>query len=136
MLGSNKERGLQILVAIDRPFTEADKQAARQAGDQLLEAIELETMRLDPDVAVERELERQNLMGLFAGQAIFAKEIPNGYCPRACCSQKPWYVATTRKGQITLGWRKRVIQITWEPTVGPTAELLFPNEDVTKMDRL
>lgn len=133
--GSGKEPlGIDIRVSINRPITEADEMAATKACDDLREALELETMRLDPDVAVERELERQNLLAAFAAY-IFVEEIPNGYCSRACCSQKPWYVVTTRKGRITIGWRKRVINIAWEPSVAGPAEMLFPQEEVTKLER-
>ena len=124
--------GIQILVSIDRPFTEADERAASKISDELMDSLLLETMRLDPDAAVEREVERQQLLGLFNGQNIFTEELPNGYCSRACCSQRPWYRVTTKKGRITLGWRKRVIEIAWEPSVAGEASLLFPNEDVTK----
>jgi hypothetical protein len=47
----------------------------------------------------------------------------------------PWYKVTTRKGVITLGWRKRVIEISWEPSVNNEADELFPGEDVTKIGR-
>jgi len=130
--------GIQILVALHRPVTELDGNAARRLADELEQAIELETMRLDPDVAVEREVERQQLIGLFEPFSltglIFVEEIPNGYCSQPCCSQKPWFTVTTRKGRITLGWRKRVIEIRWNPSVAGPADVVFPGEDVTKID--
>jgi hypothetical protein len=127
--------GIEIRVALNRPITEEDERAAMKACNELQEALELETARLDPDAALHRELERQNLLGLFASHVIWAEEIPNGYCSRPCCSQKPWYIVTTTKGRITLGWRKRVIEITWTPSVGGMASILFPGEDVTKLER-
>ena len=127
--------GIEIRVAINREFTEADEHAAWEATETILQAIESESLRLNPDVAVERELERQNLLAVFGGATIFVEEIPNGYCSRACCSQKPWFVVTTKKGRITIGWRKRVINISWEPSVAAPADNLFPQEDVTKFDR-
>jgi hypothetical protein len=127
--------GIEIRIALKREITEADELAARKACDELQEALEFETARLDPDVAMERELIRLKLLGLFEGTVIWAEEIPNGYCSRPCCSQKPWYVVTTKKGRITLGWRKRVIEISWDPTVADMAQILFPDEDVTKIGR-
>ena len=128
---------IEIMVALDRPSTEADKRAAAKACDELQKALETETYRLDPDLMLQREVERQQLLGLFAGADIFAEEIPNGYCPDdPYYLHRHWFRVTTRKGRITLGWRKRVIEITWEPSVADTTEKLFPDEKVTKMERL
>ncbi len=55
----NHSLGVEVRVSLHRPITEADERAARQLADKLVEALQLETARLDPDVAVERELERQ-----------------------------------------------------------------------------
>ncbi len=44
---------------------------------------------------------------------------------------------TTPKGVITLGWRKRVLEIRWEGSdITQTAEELFPQEEVTKQGRM
>ncbi len=37
--------------------------------------------------------------------------------------------------QVRLCWRKRVIEIKWEPSVAGPADIVFPGEDVTKIDR-
>ncbi len=135
----NHSLGIEVRVSLHRPVTEADERAARNLAAKLVEALEMETARLDPDVAVEREVERQALVGLFEPFSltglIFVEEIPNGYCSQPCCSQKPWFTITTRKGRVTLGWRKRVIEIRWEPSVAGLADVLFPTEDVTKEGR-
>ena len=135
--GSEHVRSIKIQIAInDRELNDADKRAARKAAEALVTAIELETARLDPKAAERKIEERKELLALFDGKDIFAEEIPNGYCSQPCCSQKPWYIVTTRWGRITLGWRKRVIEIKWDESVGPIANELFPNEDVTKIDHL
>jgi hypothetical protein len=131
------EIGIEILVAVTRPFTEADERAADKACDELQRVLETETLRLDPHMAVEIEVERQQLLGLFAGADIFAEAIPNGYASDLpYYSSRPWFVVTTKKGRITLGWRKRVIEIRWDPCVAMSAEILFSEEQVTKAGRL
>jgi len=52
---------------------------------------------------------------------------------KGCCRHIPWFEVTTRVGVFIIGWRKSVISIDWEGTVGTkNAEELFPTEDVTK----
>lgn len=56
--------------------------------------------------------------------------IPNKYCP--CDRCPPWYLAQVNDSTpITIGWRKRVINIDWEQS-GKNLEGLFESEDVTK----
>ena len=55
--------------------------------------------------------------------------IPNGYCPCEYCA--PWFKFKTHLGEITIGWRKRVINIDWSDT-RQDLHLLFCSEDVTK----
>ena len=76
-------------------------------------------------------------MNLFGSETIYVEEIPNGYCNRYCCKHLPWFVVTTKVGRITIGWRKRVINIDWEGSaITKKANELFPQEDVTKGDKL
>lgn len=54
----------------------------------------------------------------------------NGYCP--CDRCPPWYLAQVGDiTPITIGWRKRVINIDWEES-GKDLSGLFESEDVTK----
>jgi hypothetical protein len=57
------------------------------------------------------------------------KEIPNSYCPCETCG--PWFVARLPYGDITIGWRKRVINIDWSSTKVDLSGL-FLEEDTTK----
>jgi len=67
-------------------------------------------------------------------------QIPNKYCSCKRCS--PWFKVETEFGTITIGWRKRVINIDWssmEETLRKCGELpkqsiasLFNGENVTK----
>jgi hypothetical protein len=130
-----KNYGVEIRVAMDREITDSDNMAMYRIADQIESAIMTETMRLDPEAQKSREEDRTKLMELFGGEKIFVEEIPNGYSNSWYYSMTPWYKVTTPRGIITLGWRKRVISISWEPSVTGTAESIFPGEDVTKFDR-
>ena len=55
--------------------------------------------------------------------------IPNEYCKCERC--KPWGLLSTLAGDIKIGWRKRVILISWEAT-GVQLPYLFKEEDVTQ----
>lgn len=128
-----KDFGIEIRVAIDRPLNENDSRATYRIMDELEDILLRESVRLDPESQRNKEVESTKLMECFSGENIYAAEIPNGYCSRWCCAMTPWYRVTTRKGNITLGWRKRVIEITWEPQVNAaTADELFLAENVTK----
>jgi hypothetical protein len=118
---------------VDRPLNDQDERAMYKIADDVEAALMTETMRLNPKRKRKKKDERTKL-ALFGDAPILVEEIPNGYCPRWCCSQIPWYTITTRKGRIQIGWRKRVISITWLPPL-PTAEELFPEETSTKFDR-
>ena len=131
-----KNYGIEIRVAVDRPLNNNDEMAMYDVVDRIERAVLGESLRLDPEEAEAKENERAKLIALFGDAPILVREMPNGYCPRWCCTQKPWYTVTTCKGLVTLGWRKRVISITWEESVNATAEELFPGEDVTKDGRL
>jgi len=45
--------------------------------------------------------------------------------------RSPWWLATTPFGPIEIGWRKRVISISWEDT---PARQVVTDDDVTKDD--
>jgi hypothetical protein len=139
-----KNYGIEIRYAMDREITENDNKAMYRIAEQIENAIMTETMRLDPKEQEYRKEEREKLLALFgdrvdehfgAGRDIYVEEIPNGYDSSWYNSQRPWFRVTTNRGIITLGWRKRVINISWEPSVGGTAESLFPSEDSTKFER-
>jgi hypothetical protein len=132
-----KSFGIEIRVAMDREFTKNDNMAMYRIAEQIEDAIMREGLSLDAEAIKSRQEEHDKLLDCFNGEGIFVEEIPNGYSNSWYYSQSPWYKVTTRKGIITLGWRKRVISIEWEPRVNPaTADELFPNEDVTKYERL
>lgn len=124
--------GLEIRVAIPREFVGEDNRVMDKVAEEIQEAIMRVTVANDPESAETKEAERTALLKPFGNDPILVEEIPNQYCPRWCCSMKPWYKITTRRGIITLGWRKSVIHLEWEPRVtgGVDADGMFPNEKV------
>lgn len=61
--------------------------------------------------------------------------IPNEYCSRSCCAHRPWFLFHTPIGDIKIGWRKRVINITFMENFAQfNFAKLFADEDVTKRD--
>lgn len=125
-----KNFGIEVRVAVDRPLNENDNMAMYSIADQIEKAILSESMRLDPEEQEAKDDEYRKLVNCFGGVGIFTEPIPNGYCNRWCCTQKPWYRVTTPRGVVTIGWRKRVIHLEWEPRVsgGVKADDLFPAE--------
>jgi hypothetical protein len=133
---SQKDFGIKILISNHRPLNENDRQVLREAADQIENKIVAENFKHDPKVQENRKKERANIIALFP-QPIWVDEIPNGYCSRSCCTQIPWFIVTTPVGRIKLGWRKRVIEMSWEETsIQVTARELFPEEDVTREGKL
>lgn len=58
--------------------------------------------------------------------------IPNEYCSRDCCAHRPWFMFHTPVGDIKIGWRKRVISITWMENFAPFDMSIFDDEETTK----
>lgn len=127
--------GISIMVSLKRELTEADETAFDRAARAIQAALHEETIRLDPASAERAAVERAEMTRLFPAP-IYVEAIPNGYCSDYCCRHLPWFVVTTVRGRIKVGWRKRVIQIDWSDSAIQTdAETLFPDEDVTKGGR-
>jgi hypothetical protein len=127
--------GIEIRVAMDREFTENDKRNSYKIADDVEDAILRESVRINPEQQKERDAEKAHFLACFPeGMLVLAEPIPNQYCSRYCCDMSPWYKVTTPKGIVSLGWRKRVINITYEMRVtgGVDTDNLFPGEDVTR----
>ncbi len=87
----------------------------------------------------EQEKRQENiseLTKLFADagfETIHVKVIDNQYSADACYYTNPWLIVTTRKGPITIGWRKRVINLDWSDSdITADGRELFKNEKTTK----
>jgi len=130
--GGGVDFGMTIAAALGVPVTDEHRNAARRAGEKLEDELMRITVKDDPVRKERAAKERADLLACFDG-TIHVKEIPNGYCSRWCCSHLPWFVVTTSSGPITIGWRKRVIQIDYSGTdVLHDAAALFPGENVTR----
>lgn len=134
--GTKTKLHMEILLDVGRELTDVDKRSIRDCAEKLQELLNQETVNVNPQSKLDAQQERKEILELFTGRDIFVEEIPNGYCSSYCCKHLPWFVVTTKRGKITIGWRKRVININWEgSTIEQQASDLFPNEDVTKYDR-
>jgi len=134
--------GVKVLVMLDREFNEADASAGWRVIRDLFASLEMESARLNPKTAEERQKEKTDIEKCFTDAdfpAIYMEQIPNEYWgdkdPMALRS--PWYNVATKIGFFKVGWRKRVLVLDWERTeVKTTADTLFQNEDVTKGERM
>lgn len=69
---------------------------------------------------------------LLAGIRLYGKEpIKNGYDRTSALINGPWWQCHTSIGPITMGWRKRVVEISWFAFVTPDDEPVT-KDDVTK----
>ena len=114
----------------------------RSIASRHLEAMMLDLQRnkieSDPQMICDREKRVSDLQKCFGDSKIYCKIIDNQYNPSDPYSFiSPWMSVTTHRGIIVLGWRKNVISINWDQSdVEALAETLFPQEDVTKHNRL
>lgn len=129
--------GIKIQLCVDPSgLTHISERAIRKAAEEIKQAVLSEQERQHPDTIEQVTEDRKQLLALFP-QPIYVEEIPNGYGNDWYYRNRPWYRVTTRIGRIEIGWRKRVISINWADTVvDAKATEMFPNEDVTKHDRL
>ncbi len=130
---TDNEFGVKILVSGIEPSQEI-KYLANRLTNQLFEAIWLERVMNEPSEIANRRVTILQLSSLFS-ELIHVEVIPNEYCLQPCCWSLPWLLVTTKKGDIKVGWRKRVINIDWGLSdIEETGHGLFPDEDVTKGD--
>lgn len=67
-------------------------------------------------------MKREHAVSLFEMAGFDVKsvhELPNGYWPESYVELRrdnPWWLMETQIGLMKIGWRKRVIQITWTDT--------------------
>lgn len=126
---------MEIYINIPRELTVNDVSIIGEYADKIRNAINSETHSLNPDVVKEVKVEKSQLISLFGDKKIYVSAIPNGYEPEnGYYKLFPWYIVTTEKGHIKIGWRKRVILIDWTDS-DIAGEIMFPDEDVTKGEK-
>jgi hypothetical protein len=128
---------MEIRIDTPRMLNYNDNWVINEFAEKIRIGIMTETVKLDPKITKEANEEKERLIALFGDKKIFVSEIPNGYDPESWYySRFPWFIVTTEKGHIKLGWRKRVIEIDWtDSIIKHEAEYLFPDEDVTKGEK-
>jgi len=128
---------MTINLDIPRELTDKDNQIIQKFASEIIEGINRETLSNKSDIKLKAKEEKEKLIALFGDKKIYVKEIENGYFPEdGYYSQFKWLLVTTEKGVIKIGWRKRVIEIDWtDSDIFDSANVLFPDEDVTKGDR-
>lgn len=110
--------------------------AGYKAIELVKSAIMEAVIAADPKARERAKQEREELLALFP-EIIKVETLPNGYCSSWCCKHLPWFKVKTKAGVFIIGWRKRVIQISWENIAkAKTAHELFPSEDVTKEGKM
>lgn len=122
---------VSINIDIDREFTEEEKSFIYKAGCDINDLLYQTSWAKSPNTIENILMEEKQLLYCFP-QPIYVERIPNGYTR----SPYPWYIVTTPKGRIKIGWRKRVISIDWSDSVSTYDGNLFQSENVTCESRL
>lgn len=137
-LGNYGGFGIKILIASPR-LSDIPRDVSyviSKAADKIAGEIQAAVIAVDEQTKKAAAQEREELISVFNSANIFVEEIPNGYCHSWCCRHKPWFIVTTKVGRFTIGWRKRVIYINWEDTIGSkVGGELFSNEHTTYGDK-
>lgn len=120
-----------IKIDISAPITNSAhiRGVSRIAAEMIEQAVIREFYRTDKESQERAEFTKRELIECFPTEPIFVKEIPNGYCSRACCEHKKWLSVATKIGMVKIGWRKRVINIDWSET---DVRRVISSDDVTK----
>lgn len=72
----------------------------------------------------------QNVFKIAGFDHVIFNAIPNSYYREKSYYASPWYKVETPFGNITIGWRKRVLEISWKESGRNLAD--FFTDDVTK----
>jgi hypothetical protein len=115
---------------IEREFTEDEKFAIDRARDSIDDALLKGETGANPKTHEKAACDKAKILECFGRYALYVEEIPNGYCSRGCCAFYPWFIVTTPKGRIKIGWRKSVIHLEWtDSEIKADASEIFPKEE-------
>jgi hypothetical protein len=121
----------------DREITPEEQSEIGRLTEAIAKVIQTGTVKANAENVAAGHKEVEDLLKCFGNASGTHIEIPNGYCNQPCCINKPWLKVATARGYIIIGWRKRVIEISWDESfIKETASDLFPDEDVTKSGKL
>jgi hypothetical protein len=120
---------VSLNVGIDRDFNDDEKYYFSKIVHQVDEYLRKNTLWVTEKD--ERDREKKNIIDLF-DTPIYVEEIPNGYSDSYL---NPWFIITTQKGRIKIGWRKRVINIDWTDSIITMTGYDVTNDEVTRDKR-
>lgn len=124
---------IEVNVDSNRDLTDDEAYFISQKIDEISELIANTTTINDLEHQKSVKQQRENILKCFLGTSIYVKEIPNGYSKS---NLYPWFEVTTPKGIIEIGWRHRVIHISWDKSdIEAKSENIFVNEETTKFDK-
>lgn len=127
--GSGYAFRIQIF-GIDRELTKEERHALYSANDIIADALLKGNTGADKKTHEKASADHLAILACFGPNSLYVEEIPNGYCNRGCCAFYPWFIVTTPKGRIKIGWRKRVIHLEWtDSAIKAMASEIFPKEE-------
>lgn len=127
----NQQIAVKVDAKIERELTKEEEYYFLEACQKLAKMLRKNTILTDEQEIFHVKEERRQLLECFP-QPIYVKEIPNEYEGPDCT--RSWFLVTTPKGPIKIGWRNRVINIDWtDSDIKSDANWLFVAEDTTKM---
>lgn len=128
------------LFITSKKYEALDKETQNKIGYKANQCLDAIKRRIERDwvkkfKARDRQEHVTRLIKLFTDAGfgtIHVKTMDNQYSGDAWYYDAPWIVATTTKGPITIGWRKRVINIDWSNSdIVADGEILFEDEKTT-----
>jgi len=134
VVSTDGERGCFLAVKLPCDLSEQGQEEIRDILDRVDLLLTSEVIRAAPNFQENREEMLRKLRALFGTYDIRSQEIPNGYSNHPYYTlTRPWVKVTTKFGDIIVGWRKRVIQISWEGSdLAVNGHQLFADVDDTK----
>lgn len=129
--GNNQSIGVEVLVAAGRKLSDGEQLVIYHKVEEIYKMIRKNTVLVSDEYINEEIEEKDKLLACFQPYTIFAERIPNEYNTEL---GHPWYIITTHKGRIKIGWRKRVIYIDWSDASllkDIDGDIIFKNEGTT-----
>lgn len=141
--GGNGSFNGEIFIASEK-YEALSKETKNKIGYEANQCLSVIKRMIELEWVKKYEVEKRQehvteLIKLFTDAGfgtIHVKTIDNQYSSNAWYYVSPWIIATTYKGPITIGWRKRVINIDWSNSdIKADGEVLFKDEKTTSGER-
>lgn len=131
--GSTGGFGMTISIgSTEKILDDEDRRAIRREYEKIEKIICGRIFNAKPSTLEAAAEDKMQILSAFEAP-FHVKEIPNGYCSDYCHEKFPWFVVTTARGPITVGWRNRVVNLDWSGSdIVANGEELFAMENVTK----